>query len=189
MQDKINQFVTQNINQSVEKEDASALDQCFDLAFAWCDALGIPRSAIRHQYAYQIWANPTDETRKYFDLIPNNPNDTKHPVAGDIVVFKVTPSIPVGHVSIEPGKSDGYNAITFDQNWDTAHYYHVDAHGNRIPYCRMVVHSGYYGVVGWLRPKIQPLPVKLVPSDKILAIRNGSGSDGDKLNAIEALCR
>lgn len=155
MQGKFDTFFAQNNNQSVEREDASALDQCMDLAFAWCDALGIPREAIRHQYAYQVWANPTDVTRQYFDLIPNNPNDTNKPSVGDLVVFKQTAGIPVGHISIESGKSDGYNAITFDENWDTPHYHHVDAQGNWIPYSRLVTHANYYGVAGWLHPKNQ----------------------------------
>lgn len=179
-------FATYN-NQSVEREDASALDQCMDLAFAWCDTLKIPRETIRHQYAYQVWAQPTDVTRQYFDLITNNPNDTNKPSVGDLVIFKQTAGIPVGHIAIETGKSDGYNLISFDENWDTPHYHHVDTNGNWIPYSRTVVHNNYYGVVGWLHPKTQPTGSILIPSDKIIAILNGPGSDGDKLISIRKL--
>lgn len=187
MQDTFTRFYAANNNTSVEVEDSSAFNQCMDLAFKWCDTLNIPRSTIRHQFAYQIWSTPTDETRKYFDLIPNSA--TNKPSIGDIVVFTGTTGIPVGHVALETGKSDTMNAITFDQNWDTLHYYHIDPKtGLRVPYCRTVVHTNYYGVVGWLHPKTPPLPLKMIPSDKILAIRNGPGSDGDKLNAIVALC-
>lgn len=170
-------------NTSVEREDASALDQCYDLAFAWVDALSIPRSSIRHQYAYQIWANATDETRKYFDLIPNGPSNT--PVKGDIVVFKQISGIPVGHVSIETGKSDSMNLITFDQNWDTIHYYHI-VNGVRVPYCRTVVHSGYYGAIGWLHPKSTTSSdsAKLA---QIWPLKDTPGTDADKVARIKTI--
>jgi hypothetical protein len=147
------QFYSENNNRSVEIADPTAKDQCMDLIFAWCLALGIPISAVGHQYAYQVWSNPTNETRKYFDLIQNGPDNVA--VKGDILVFKQVVGIPIGHVSIETGKSDMMNAVTFDQNWDTVNYNHgVDPKtGLLIPYCRTVIHSNYYGVVGWLHPK------------------------------------
>lgn len=186
MQDKFNQFLNLYNNKSVEAEDPSALDQCMDLAFKYCDFLGIDRLAIRHPYAYQVWAQPNDTTRKYFDLFPNT--TTFIPQVGDIAVFGITNGIPVGHISIVGLGSNLYNLISFDQNWDTIHYYHLDAQGNRLPYCRTVIHAGYYGCVGFLRPKSQSSVDKLIPSSQILSILNGSGSDGDKLIKIKALC-
>jgi hypothetical protein len=161
----IQEFIDQNNNQSVEAEDPTALDQCMDLAFKWCDELGIPRETIRHQYAHQIWDNATDVTRQYFDLIPNSADNK--PTAGDITIFKVITGIPVGHVSLETGHSNIQDAITFDQNWDTIHYHHTDDKGNLLPYCRTVVHSNYYGVVGWLHPKsvIIPQPIVTTPAN------------------------
>src|SRR5258708_3078383 len=94
VQNKFDKFYNQNINQSVEAEDPSALDQCMDLVFKWCDALGIPRETIRHQYAHEVWDKATDVTRQYFDLIPNS--DSFVPQKGDIAVFKVISGIPVG---------------------------------------------------------------------------------------------
>jgi hypothetical protein len=148
-----NQFYNDNNNKSVEIADPTAKNQCMDLIFAWCLNLGIPISAVGHQFAYQVWTDATDETRKYFDLIQNGPDNVA--VIGDILVFKQVVGIPVGHVSIETGKSDMMNAVTFDQNWDTLYYNHgIDPKtGLLIPYCRTVVHPNYYGVIGWLHPK------------------------------------
>ena len=50
------------------------------------------------------------------------------------------------------------NAVTFDQNWDTLHYYHT-VNGVHVPYSRIVVHANYYGVVGWLHFKNQQQPL------------------------------
>jgi hypothetical protein len=187
MQDKFNQFFNQNNNISVEKEDASALDQCMDLAFAWCDTLGIPRETIRHPYAHQIWDNPSDVTRKYFDLIPNEASNK--PAAGDIIVFKVTNGIPVGHVSLETGKSDTMNVVSFDQNWDTLHYYHI-VNGVHVPYSRLVVHQNYYGVAGWLHPKIAIAPVgEDVLLSQVRAVVNGSGDPHSIISQLKTLLK
>lgn len=189
MDTKFNQFFNQYNLKPVEKEDSTALDQCMDLAFAWCDALGIDRAAIRHEYAYQIWANPTDATRKYFDLIANNPNDTNKPSVGDIAVFKQTTGIPVGHVSIETGKSDGYNLISFDQNWDTPHYHYTDTKGNWIPYSRTVVHSKYYGVVGWLHPKVNLPKGDDALLNLVKAVIDAPGTPADKISKIRIVLK
>jgi len=184
MQDKINRFIAAHNNQSIEAEDPSALDACMDELFAWCDFLGIPRSAVRRQFAYQVWENADDETRKYFDLIPNTPTNVSQ--AGDVLCFKRVNGIVIGHVSVDIGKSDINNAISFDQNWDTLHYFHLDAQGNHIPYCRTVVHAGYYGVIGFLRPKII-LQGDDVLLSKIQAVVNGAGDPHSKVTAIKQL--
>lgn len=154
-------FFNEYNGKSVEKEDASNLDQCFDLAFAWCDALQIPRDAIRHLNAFQIYTDATDITRQYFDLIENTPEAV--PQVGDIVVFSTVVG-PAGHVSIANGIGDTNSFQSFDQNWDTAR----DNHGTDpvtgllIPYSHLVTHT-YNGVLGWLRSKA-PLPT---PNDQI----------------------
>src|SRR5437588_579070 len=130
MQDKFNQFYNFWNNKSAEAEDSSALDQCMDLLFKYLDFLGIDRASIRHQYAYQVWALMNDLTKKYFDVFPNTPSFIPQP--GDIAVFKIINGIPVGHISIVGIGSNINDLITFDQNWDTLHYYHLDDHGNRI---------------------------------------------------------
>ncbi len=150
-------------NKSAEAEDPTNKDQCMDLAFLWCDKLGIPRETIRHGYAYQVWAAPAPITYQYFDLIPNT--DTFVPLKGDIAVFGITNGIPVGHIAVTTGSSDINNLITFDENWDTLHYYHVDPQtGEHLPYCRTVVHANYYGMknTGFLRLKTQEQPAPVV---------------------------
>ncbi|MDD5407034.1 MAG: hypothetical protein PHE73_08870 [Sulfurovaceae bacterium] len=187
MNDKYNSFYNQTINQSIEKEDSIALDQCMDLIFAWCDVLSIPREAVRHQYAYQVWDQANDTTKQYFDLLLNTP--TFIPQMGDIAVFKQIAGIPVGHVSIDTGKSDINNLITLDQNWDTIHYYHIDPKtGARIPYTRVVNHYGYYGCIGFLRPKLLPVGDDVL-LNQIQAIVNGSGTPQDKILKIREVLK
>lgn len=155
--DNFNKLFSLYNNQSVEAEDPTALDQCMDLAFKYCDLLGIDRAAIRHQYAYQIWSSPTALTRQYFDLFPNTA--TFIPQTGDVAVFGAVSGIPVGHVSVVGIGSNVNDLTTFDENWDTIHYYHtvvINGVATRVPYCRTVVHSKYYGCVGFLRPKVAP---------------------------------
>lgn len=184
--DIANKFISDWNNKSIEAEDPTALDQCMDLAFKYCDALGIDRAAIRHQYAYQVWANATDLTRKNFDLLENTP--TFIPQVGDLAVFKQVSGIPVGHISVVAQGTSLMNLVSFDQNWDTLHYYHVDNNGNHIPYSRQVIHNNYYGVVGFLRPKLVQVPAgDDVTLNKIGTIYNGSGTPHDKVTQIKAL--
>lgn len=184
--DIVNKLFLDKNNQSVEVEDITALDQCMDLAFEYLNRLGIDRASIRHQYAYQVWTSPTDLTRQYFDLFPNTP--TFIPQVGDIAVFKIINGIPVGHISIVMPGTTLMNLITFDQNWDTLHYYHLDANGNHIPYCRTVVHNGYYGCAGFLRPKLANIPIgEDVIINKIKTIIDSSLSPHDKITQIKAI--
>lgn len=149
------QFYGQFNNQSVEVTDPNNLDQCFDLAVAWCIALGLPITIFSGlSQAYQIWNPSTALAKQNFTYIPNVVNDpTVKPIKGDLVVFGQKVGVS-GHVSVDTGNSDGKNVVSFDQNWDTAHYYHIDPKtGLHIPYSRVVVHENYFGVLGWLRFK------------------------------------
>jgi hypothetical protein len=156
------EFFAEWNGKSAEAEDPSALDQCMDLAFLWCDKMGVPRDTIRHGYAYQIWAAPNPSTPEYFDLIPNTPDNISR--KGDIIVLGITNGVPVGHVCIDTGKSDATNLISFDENWDTLHYYHIDDDGNQVPYSRTVIHTNYWDVVGFLRLKTQAPVVETPPA-------------------------
>jgi len=178
-------FYAQKNNTSVEVEDSTALDQCMDLVFAWLDVLKIPRDTIRHQYAYQVWANPNPSLTQYFTMIPNSV--TNVPLQGDVVVFKACSGIPVGHISLETGKSDTMNLVSFDQNWDTLHYYHV-VNGIHVPYCRTVVHAGYYGVYGWLHPKfIVPIVDYKIVAQSVKSEVNSMDSDTIKVIKIKGI--
>lgn len=135
---KLEQLVKDNLGKAVEKEDSSNLDQCFDWLLAYVDALGIPRSAVRHFRAYEIWTLANDETRKYFDLIPNSL--TAVPKKGDVPIFDKTVG-PSGHVCLASGNSDGTKSFqSTDQNW------------NGHLFIEYIWHN-YNGCLGWLRPK------------------------------------
>ena len=150
LENKFDQWEQKVIGKSVESEDSSNLDQCFDLAFDYCDFIGIPRETIRHFRAYQIYTQPNPTTFQYFDLIEN----TLTAVAqkGDILIFGTSIGVS-GHVSM--CKLADINSVTsVDQNWDTPHYNRgVDPNtGLLIPYTREVTHT-YTSILGFLRPK------------------------------------
>jgi len=165
-------FVTKYNGQPVEVEDPTAPDQCMDLAFAWCDFIGVDRATIRHGFAYQIWTQPTDITLQFFDFIPNTPDGV--PKEGDIVVFNQSVGV-AGHVSIASGQGDSGSFQSFDQNWSGALY------------AKMVNHV-YTSVSGWLHRKDLPVasvdPVILSQSDAFIVICTALGVQPTKDSAI-----
>ena len=126
----------------VEAEDSSNLYQCFDWAFVYCDEIEVPREAIRHLYAYEIWTKPNDLTLQYFDYIPNTPNGTAQ--LGDIVIFSNKVGV-AGHVSVCQ-KADKNSLTSLDENW------------NGHSYCEYITHS-YDSVLGWLRPNMVTMSI------------------------------
>jgi len=139
IKDLFDQFFSKYNGKDVEAEDSSNLNQCFDLAFLWCDSLGIPRSSVRHLYAYQIFTQPTSETKQYFKLITNSPDGI--PQVGDLVIFG-TKVGTAGHVCISNGTGDTKTFQSLDQNWGTT---------PSQKKTRIVTHN-YTGCLGWLRP-------------------------------------
>lgn len=131
------EFVTKYNGQAVETEDPTNLNQCMDLAFAWCDAIGVPRETIRHLNSFEVWTKPLDITLQYFDYIPNTPHGV--PAQGDIVVFDQRVG-PYGHVAIASGKGDPNWFTGFSQNW------------SGVASAQMVEYR-YDGVCGWLHKK------------------------------------
>lgn len=131
------EFFTANNGKSVETEDPTNLYQCMDLAFAWCDAMGVPRETIRHLNAFEVWTQPIDITLQYFDFIPNTPMGA--PKAGDLVIFNQGVG-PSGHISIATGNGDPKGFTSFDQNW------------NGVASAQLVNHI-YTDVYGWLHKK------------------------------------
>lgn len=158
MNDKWNQLLAL-IGKTIEAEDPSNLYQCMDAMFKWCDILGIPREAVRHFYAYQVFTQPNDTTRKYFDIIYNSP--TNIPVRGDILVFGQQVGY-AGHVSMATEESNSTNAVSLDQNW------------NGLKYLRKITHYNYYGVLGWLHPKTQLVNW----DDKVNKMKNALNAGG-----------
>lgn len=167
MQDIYNQFFNEVNGKFIEKEDGSNYAQCFDLVFAWCDKLGIPRSSIRHLRAYEIWTKATDETRKYFDLIPNGP--TNIPPVGAIAVFSQLVGA-AGHTSVTNNQSNINDLYSLDQNWSFPKY------------TRVVNHAKYNGVLGWLVPKQTNTDDQ--KEQKIKDILNSPGTSTEHLQKI-----
>ncbi len=156
----LDQLVTANLGKPVEREDASNLDQCYDWFFAYCDALKIPRDAVRHLYAYEIWTKATDQTRQYFDLIPNTP--TGVPQKADVPIFDTTVGT-AGHVCVADGNVSGTTTFqSTDQNW------------NGHKYVEYIWHN-YNGCLGWLRPKVSStgttVPMATISQADLDAIR------------------
>lgn len=140
--EKLDQLIAQNLGKPVEREDPSNLDQCFDWAFAYVDALGIPRSAIRHLLASQIWTDATVLTKQYFELIPNTPDFV--PQKGDMPVFG-TEIGKAGHVCLATGLGDTNKFQSADENWNGHLYVEYVWH----------TYGGNQGLLGVLRPKNQ----------------------------------
>jgi hypothetical protein len=138
MKNKFNEFLTLNLNQFIERVDPTNKNQCFDLAIAWCEWLGLPINIFSGLlYAYQIYTNPTQITKDNFSIIPNTPDGV--PQVGDIVVFS-NKFGSAGHVVIATGEGDIDTFKAFSQN---------DPIGSPC----VVKTYNYDFVLGWLRFK------------------------------------
>lgn len=126
------------LGQGIELSDKSNIFQCFDLAYAYCLFLRIPKSTIQHLYAYQIFTSPNDLTNDYFQILPNTSDFV--PQEGDIGVFNKTDSNIAGHVCICTGVGDTKSFKSLDQNW---------AGQSRV----VEVTHNYVNFLGVLRPK------------------------------------
>lgn len=131
------QFFNKYNQTFVEKVDATNKNQCFDLAVAWLDELGLPRS-FNHIYAQDIYLKPTAKTLENFDRIPNTPEAI--PQTGDIVVWKGSYNGGVGHVGIATGRGTLDEFECFEQNDPIGSKAH-----NKL--------YSYAHVAGWLRDK------------------------------------
>lgn len=138
MNDKFNQWFAQVDGKPIESEDPTNLDQCFDLAFNWCDFLNIPRDSIRHFRAYQIFTDPNPDTTDFWEMIANTP--TGVPQVGDLIIWGTQVGVS-GHVAIFK-EGDSSQFTSEDQNWAGLQKAHLTKHS-------------YNGVIGWLRAKNQ----------------------------------
>ena len=135
---KFDDFVAQFNGTSVEVVDASNKYQCFDLAVAWVQWLGLQNS-FQHLYAYSIYSSPTELTKQNFELIENTPLAV--PQEGDIVVWSKKYNGTAGHVAIATGKGDINQFFAFSQN-------------DPIGAVSQIKKYKYDNVLGWLRPRI-----------------------------------
>jgi len=136
-----------------EVVDSTNKNQCFDLAMAWTDSLGIPR-VFPFLNATQIYTDFGSEQAKYFTRIENGLFNA--PQAGDIVVFRKN------HVVVATGNSNLWSFEAFSQN---------DPVGS---YCAVKWYNyGYLQntIYGWLHPlcldKITPEEFRKRINDKI----------------------
>lgn len=156
MKEIFNTFFNKWNGKPCEVNDPSNLNQCMDLAYAFCDALGVTRDTIRHLYASEIYTKPNDLTVKYFELIPNTPLFV--PQAGDICVFK---GGTAGHVSIAIGEGDTNSFKSFDQNF-----------GATVNKCGIITHP-YDNLLGVLR--FRQVVVSPITDQTILPIIDAQG--------------
>lgn len=175
MEQKFKDFLSKYNNQFVEKVDATNKYQCFDLAIAWCEFLGLPLSIFSGlMYAYQIYTKPTDITTQNFTLIANTPDGV--PQAGDIVVWDRLYNGVAGHVGIATGKADTNTFECFEQNDPTGSNSHVRTYN-------------YNHVAGWLQYKLPVVtqPMARTPEDaKYIAQLEKAVNDKDaKIKALE----
>ena len=131
------QFFAQWNGKPCEVSDPTNPNQCMDLAFAWCDALEIPRVAIAHLYAYQVYTQPIESTYLTFYRIPNTPNAI--PKQGDLIVWNYTYNGTAGHIGVCTGRADLKTFDAFEQNDPLKSVCHVKGYD-------------YNNVLGWLRP-------------------------------------
>lgn len=161
---KLEQLVKDNLGKPVEREDASNLDQCYDWFFAYCDAIGVPRAAVRHLRAYEIWTLANDETKKYFDLIPNS--QTFVPQKWDVGIFGTDVGVS-GHVCICSGNNSGLDTFqSTDQNW------------NGHAYVEYIWHN-YNGFLGVLRPKTQAVQTPTTSDQQAIIDQLRAQRDGN----------
>lgn len=131
-----NEFYNQWVNKYCEVSDPTNPNQCFDLAVAWCNYLGIPKTAISHLYAYQIYTQPTEPTYVHFYRIPNLISTL--PKQGDMIVWNYTYNGTAGHVGIVHGNILQQTLDVFVQN---------DPTGKPC----LVKNYNYNHILGWLR--------------------------------------
>jgi hypothetical protein len=124
-------------NKYCEVSDPSNPNQCYDLAVAWTDNLGIPRTAIQHLYAYQIYTQPIESTYLNLYRIPNTPSAM--PLKGDIIVWDYTYNGYAGHVGISSGIRTLNSLQVFEQNDPLKSVCHLKTYN-------------YNSILGWLRP-------------------------------------
>lgn len=138
MENKFKEFLAKYNGTFVEKVDATNLNQCFDLAVAWCEWLGLPLNSMAGlMYAYQIWSPSTQILADNFDYILNTPDAV--PRWGDIVVWGKSYNGTAGHVGIATGWfSDTSKFQCFEQNDPTGTNSHLKDYN-------------YNSVIGWLR--------------------------------------
>lgn len=149
MKEKFELFKLWILNQGVEISDKSNEYQCMDLAYAFIFFLRLPKATIQHLYAYEVYTQPSELTKKYFQIIKNTIEAI--PQAGDLVVWSNKVGV-AGHIAVCTGKASQASFESLDQNWKSTSRVAVFSHT-------------YDNVLGWLRPIPQPDDACLIAAD------------------------
>lgn len=120
---KFDQFLALNEGKQVivlPSSQQNGYGQCFDLATAWTNLLGIPHypgnpSPFPYANAHDIYDSFGTFQTTYFDRIANS--DTFVPIKGDIGVYASSLNGGAGDVFICTGVGDTNTFQGFNQNW------------------------------------------------------------------------
>lgn len=110
-----NLFEIYVLGQGIEVSSKDAPFQCMDLAYLWALYNGVPKVAIQHGTAKEVFKTPNVVTRHYFEIIKNTP--TFVPREGDLGIFDGTSNNPSGHIVVHTKKADTNKFESLDQNW------------------------------------------------------------------------
>lgn len=108
-------FESYVLGQGIEVSSASALNQCMDLAYLFTLFNHVPKVAIQHATAKQVFKQPNDVTREYFEIIRNTA--TFVPQEGDLGIFDGTTNNPSGHIVVHTKNANTNKFESLDQNW------------------------------------------------------------------------
>lgn len=155
LENRLRQFISNLQGQFVEVSDRTNIYQCMDLAYLWVFCLGYPKATIQKLYAYQVYTQPTDLTRQYFDILENT--STFIPQAGDIAVYDKTTSNIAGHIGVclEGGSVLAFRC--FEQNLPLG-----------SPSAVKVRNYTYPKLLGVLRPKVNTSTPEPIITDQSL---------------------
>lgn len=158
MKNRLNQFILNTQGQFIEVSYKEAEFQCMDLAYLWAFCLGLPKGAIQHQYAYQVFTSPNDLTREYFDIIKNTPDFI--PQDGDIGVFE---GGTAGHIVVCLSGGTTKTFPCFEQNTPLGSNAHITPN------------KSYTNFLGVLRPKVNKLDF-VITDQTVLPIIDSNGN-------------
>lgn len=120
---KFSIFSNNILGQGVEVSSKQSSFQCMDLAYLWVFCNSIPKATIQHQYAKDVYKQPTAITKQYFDIIPNTASFV--PQTGDLGMFDATPGNVAGHICVCTGEGDTNWFRSLDQNYGASYVKYV----------------------------------------------------------------
>lgn len=161
MKERLNRFILNTQGNFQEVSYREAIYQCMDLVYEWLFVLGFPKATIQHLYAYQVFTDPNDLTREYFDIIKNTPDFI--PQDGDIGVFNKTSTNIAGHIVVCLSGGNTSSFPCFEQNYPLGSNAHLTPN------------KSYTNFLGVLRPKLNKLDF-VISEQTLLPIIDSNGN-------------